>query len=162
MLRTLAALTLTSIVVVSTCSPVSAADTSKRPTYTEDVVAIQQLIARYAHALDAGNGKEWAATFTEDGVFKFVDSNRVVAGREQIAALVRPGRKPYESRHNLQSPWIEVNGDTATLKAYLIVTRGTEVIVTGSYDDTLRRVNGQWLFSERRFTNDKPAEPAKQ
>lgn len=161
MLRALSALTLASIIVVSTCSSANAADAPSKPTYTEDVVAIQQLIARYAHALDGGDGKAWAATFTEDGAFQFVGGNRVV-GREQIAALVRPGRKPYESRHNVQSPWIEVNGDTATLKAYLVVTRGTEVVVTGSYDDTLRRVNGQWLFAERRFTNDKPAEPAKQ
>ena len=136
-----------------------AADKATRPTYTEDVTAIHQLLARYAHAIDSGNGKEWAATVTEDGVFEYVDRSKAV-GREQIAALVRGGRRPYASRHMAQSAWIKVDGDTATMKAYLIVTRGTDIIVTGGYDDTLERVNGEWLFAVRRFTDDKPQQPA--
>lgn len=139
--------------------PAIAGDAARRPTYAEDVTAIHQLLARYAHAIDSGNGKAWADTFTEDGVFENVDRRRAV-GRAEIAAVVGT-RRPYASRHMAQNALITVDGDTATMKAYLIVTRGTEIIVTGGYEDKLRRVNGAWLFSERRFTDDKPVAPAR-
>ena len=35
----------------------------------EDQLAIQQLYAKYNHAIDSGNGAGWAATFAADGVF---------------------------------------------------------------------------------------------
>ena len=35
----------------------------------EDQLAIQQLYARYNHAIDFGRADEWAACFTSDGVF---------------------------------------------------------------------------------------------
>jgi uncharacterized protein (TIGR02246 family) len=158
--RTLVATILLACCVVFAGSRAVAEDAARRPTYTEDVVAIHQLLARYAHAIDSGNGKAWAETFTEDGVFEYVNRRRAV-GRVQIAAVVRTGNRPYTSRHMAQNALIKVDGDTATMKAYLIVTRGTEIIVTGGYEDTLKRVNGEWLFSERRFTDDKPVTPAK-
>lgn len=158
--RTLATAMLVATFAAFGSSPAIAQDAAKRPTYAEDVVAIHQLLARYAHAIDSGNGKAWAETFTEDGVFEYVDRRKAV-GRTQIAAVVRTGNRPYTSRHMAQNELIKIDGDTATLKAYLIVTRGTDIIVTGNYDDKLKRVNGEWLFSERHFTDDKPVTPAK-
>ena len=34
---------------------------------TEDILAIQKLIADYNHIVDAGDGEEFAALFTDDG-----------------------------------------------------------------------------------------------
>ena len=160
MSKALATTMLLAFLTVSGSRPAIAEDAARRPTYTEDVVAIHQLLARYAHAIDSGNGKEWAETFTEDGVFENVGKRRAV-GRAQIALVVRTGNRPYTTRHMAQNALIKVEGDTATMKAYLIVTRGTETIDTGGYEDKLKRVNGEWLFSERIFTDDKPVTPAK-
>jgi len=35
----------------------------------EDKFAIQELVARYNHAIDFGNYEAWVECFTEDGVF---------------------------------------------------------------------------------------------
>lgn len=158
MIRTTLATMMVLVALTASGARPAIAQDARRPTYAEDVTAIHQLLARYAHAIDSGNGKAWAETFTEDGVFEYVDRRRAV-GRAAIAAVVGT-RRPYASRHMAQNALITVDGDTATMKAYLIVTRGTQITVTGGYEDKLRRVNGAWLFSERRFTDDKPVAPA--
>src|SRR5687767_11024239 len=50
-----------------------------------DYIEIQQLVARYAYALDtqAGGGSAYADLFTPDGAFA------ATKGREQLAALAR-------------------------------------------------------------------------
>ena len=46
--------------------------------------AIQDLLARYAHAIDDLNPEEWARCFTRDGVFQL--------GSQALAATQRCGR----------------------------------------------------------------------
>lgn len=53
---------------------------------------------------------------------------------------------------------IEVDGDVAHMCAYLMVVAQREITVTGSYEDVLRREDGEWLFVERRFTSDEPTD----
>ena len=40
------------------------------PLSVEDRLAIQELIARYNHAIDGGDPDGWAATFAPDGTFE--------------------------------------------------------------------------------------------
>lgn len=51
----------------------------------EDQLAIQQLYARYNHAIDAGKGDAWAACFTAEGTFDSATGS--FAGTEQLAAF---------------------------------------------------------------------------
>lgn len=122
---------------------------------TEEIIAIQQLAARYSHAIDSGDGAAYAATFVEDGWFQ-ISGREPVRGRAALAELVR--RSGGRVRHVVSNLLIEGDGDTATLRAYLSVAPkgGGPVGVTGVYSDRLRRVNGQWLFVERCFTPDAP------
>ena len=119
---------------------------------TDDIVAIEQLVARYNQALDRGDGEAWASAFVEDGRFETVGRSPLV-GRAAIAAALR-GREPFRSRHFVSNMLIEVAGDTAEMRAYLMVVAQREITVTGSYEDRLRREDGRWLFVERRFTAD--------
>jgi uncharacterized protein (TIGR02246 family) len=126
---------------------------------TDDIVEIQQLAARYCHAVDAGDGPSFAATFTPDGSLSA--AGQKYAGRENLATFATgvplgvPG-----IRHALSNIWIGGDESQASLRAYMSVSarvgpEGSRVEVsTGKYDDTLIRVDGQWLFAERVFTSD--------
>src|SRR5712692_6685257 len=120
----------------------------------EDIVAIEQLVARYNHAIDSGDGEGYGATFLEDGCFQ-ITGRDPVRGRAALAEMVR--RAGGRVRHVVSNVLIDGDGDTATLKAYLtaIPKAGGPVGVTGLYDDALRKVDGRWLFAERRFTLDR-------
>ena len=119
----------------------------------EDRLEIHELLARFAHALDEGDGEAFAATFTEDGTFW--NGLKTVTGRAALLEM-GAGGVPGRSRHFNTDHLIEGDGDKANLKAYLLVTRGLgqEPIVATCNDD-LVKVDGKWLFAYRRVTADK-------
>lgn len=126
---------------------------------TEDVVAIQQLAAAYCHHIDDGDGEAVASLFTSDGTLEIVDVVQSV-GREEIATnsaffpQVMPG-----GRHIVQNVWVDGDGDTATLRAYLanVATGDTpRPVQTGRYHDQVVRTADGWRFSQRTLTLDGP------
>lgn len=52
---------------------------------TEDITAIEQLVAHYNMAIDDGAGDEYSATFTDDGELVLPDAT--IAGREALVAF---------------------------------------------------------------------------
>jgi uncharacterized protein (TIGR02246 family) len=120
----------------------------------EDRDEIRQLLARYVHAIDAGRGDDWAATFTDDGVFDM--NGRSIQGAEALRAFAE-GRGG--ARHVVANEVIDVDGDEARVQAYVFVFAGTPPAgtVSGSYEDALQRVDGRWRFTKRAFTPDAPA-----
>ena len=122
------------------------------PLSSADKLEIQELIARYNHAVDSGDTAAYAATFTEDG--SFGGSRDVVEGRENLASMAA---RAGGGRHWTANHIIEGSGDAATLRCYVMVTRtqdGTQINSTGLYTDELRKVDGAWLFSKRRVAMD--------
>jgi ketosteroid isomerase-like protein len=117
------------------------------PTAAEDRDEILQLMYRYNHAADSGDTEAYADTFTDDGVFDFRGSE--VTGRENLKGLMAG---VSGTRHVTANPVIEVDGDTATLRAYVLVFRGTTLSRVGDYDDELVRTPAGWRFSRRRFS----------
>ena len=125
---------------------------------TDDVVEIEQLAARYNHAVDSGDGAAFAGVFTEDGVLHV---GQTVEGRHALTefAIGIPVRMS-RPRHMVSNIVVDGEGDHATLKAYVHIydrppgTSGLTLSTTGRYNDTLRRESGQWLFVERTFTPD--------
>ena len=124
-----------------------------------DRIAIQDLIARYAWALDTGDTDSLAACFTPDCVVieeVFEDPDRW-EGREGVRKLGEhyknsPGF-PGRQHHVSQSI---VAGDAArcSVKSFAFVTecKGEPPYTlrfTGYYDDRLVKVDGEWLFHER-------------
>lgn len=115
----------------------------------EDRLDILELVARYNHAIDSGNGKAWAETFTEDGVFE--TSRGKTEGHEALAKFVEgmaanmPGARHWNNNHV-----IEGDGDQATHTCYLMLVRpGAEPMSGSRYEDNLVKVNGQWKFAQR-------------
>jgi uncharacterized protein (TIGR02246 family) len=117
---------------------------------------IQELISRYNHAADAGDGEALAATFTEDGVLEFL--GRRVAGRKELIALgsILPARE-RGGRHLTTNTVVTVESDNATARSVFVkVIAGAPAAFGGSatFCDELRRTPDGWRFSRRRATAD--------
>ena len=91
------------------------------PLSSADKLEIQELIARYNHAVDSGDTAAYAATFTEDGSFR--GGHDLVQGRENLAEMAgwAGGNRHWTANHIING-----DGDAATLKCYLMVTRTKE------------------------------------
>jgi uncharacterized protein (TIGR02246 family) len=124
---------------------------------TDDIVAIHQLYSEYCHAIDEGDGEAFGACFVPDG--KLGSGGPALEGREALARFASkiPSRTPGV-RHAVTNVHARGDGDRAEGRAYFVgyTALGGEVVVrtTGRYRDDLQRVDGTWLFVERRFTAD--------
>ncbi len=134
---------------------------------TEDRMAIQQLAARYNHAIDSGDGAAYAGTFVEDGV---LDAGQLVLeGRgalEQFASAF-PG-SVHCPRHVATSLLIDADGDgdgdgdckgavlLAYVQMYALVGDPPRQTITasGTYTDSLVKLDEGWRFVRRTFTAD--------
>jgi hypothetical protein len=132
----------------------------------KDRAEIEELLWRYARALDTGDGAAYAATYTPDGQFgsganatkgrealkKMVDGT----GQARAAAEAKGERRP-PMYHMTANSWLEfVDKDHARHHAYYItVVAGAgestppRVAAAGRSVDHLERVNGKWLIKLR-------------
>jgi uncharacterized protein (TIGR02246 family) len=125
------------------------------PLNADDVVAIQQLYARFCNTLDDGDGDEFADCFTADASFGGVGTP--IRGTEALRkfAVDLVGKN---IRHVATGIYVTGDGDDAVGQAYLVAYRGTrpaKLLATGRYRDRVRRVDGTWRFTERVFTPDR-------
>ncbi len=158
--------------VAAPAAPAAAAATGRYdPRYAQDRSEIEDLQARYMFALDWQDAESYAGTFTEDGILDWAGG--IARGREAIKADVRTmraafakkeaadaPRRPSRLRHFITNVVVKVEGDRATGTAYWVEfnnevrDRWPLLGGYGHYEDELRRVNGQWLFSRRKIYNE--------
>ena len=144
----------------------------------EDRVAIEQLWAKYAQALDTADAELYASLFTPDAYIE-VDGTPY-KGHDAIVAMVRNirqklgidqvtkdshGRPWGPIRHLLSNLSVDLKGDHATSESYWteIITNGKNaqgvgnppsVLKMGRYEDELVKKNGKWLYNRRIITGD--------
>lgn len=123
----------------------------------EDLEAIKQLKARYALACDAGYDAEaLAAMFTVDAVWDGGPLGRN-EGREAIRRFFQGSSHRISfAVHNIVSPVIEIDGDTATGIWYLLQTctyiDGNQAVWgAATYHDRYFREDGAWKFRHVRL-----------
>jgi ketosteroid isomerase-like protein len=124
-----------------------------------DRIGIQDLIARYAWALDTGDVDALVSCFTTDcavieEVFEDPDRWEGHSGVRKLGEHYKnsagfPGRQ-----HHVSQSLVEGNTERCSVKSFAFVTecRGEPPYTlrfTGYYDDRLEKVGGQWLFRER-------------
>jgi ketosteroid isomerase-like protein len=124
-------------------------------TTTEDRDEILQVLYRYNHAMDSGNADEWANCFSEDAVFDA--AGMVTTGREALRAFAEQVGGGG-MRHVLVNPVIDISGDTAHGRAYIILLREGGIGVVGGYVDELVRTADGWKIANRVFTIDQRAD----
>ena len=123
-------------------------------------IAIPNLLYRYADHIDGGRLEDAAAMFDHGAL---IVGGQDIRGREASVAMWRSWLKLYEdgtpkTRHIMTNPIIELSQDgaSATCQSQWTVIQATpdlplQVIASGRYHDRLARVDGQWVFLERRY-----------
>ena len=120
----------------------------------QDYIEIQQLYAKYAHALDLGDAEGWANTFTPDGVFG--ESK----GHDQLKAFAEGFMESFDgaARHWNSQLVITPTASGAHGSCYLLLvdprTQPYTIMAAGLYQDTVVKTSAGWRFQERVFTPD--------
>jgi hypothetical protein len=132
----------------------------------EDRLAIRELIDAYSDAVMVRDPQAWALCWAKDAYWSLPEfpGHEEFIGRDAIVAGWVMSMNMYASLSDFSKPMIYssipgaivVDGDTAqarvyTSEIYADPATGIEHRVRGRYDDTLARVDGQWLFSKRTY-----------
>lgn len=118
----------------------------------EDRESIREAVAAYSLRILNHEFASIPDLFCEDGLFHIAAANLNIEGREKLNAffgMMRPGVAfPF-----VQSSAITVDGDEATHVGVMqnVPHTSDAPCYLGIYNDRLRRVEGRWLFAERRF-----------
>jgi actinorhodin biosynthesis protein ActVIA len=131
-----------------------------------DYIEIQQLVAKYARAIDtcSNNGYDYADLYTADGIFLPMVNGRSTAGiqgRERLAAVSGGGTNGCRN-----VPWIEQgvrhiytnhiitptpDGATGTVDMLMIGLDGdpNKIAHDGYYEDVYVKTEQGWRFKQR-------------
>jgi hypothetical protein len=125
------------------------------PLTPADYVEIEQLYARYNHAIDSGDAEGWAATFTPDGTFN------TSTGKDKLVEFVKTWHEKRgggSRRHWNTNLLINGTPDGATGSVYLmlvdVATRPPAIVATATYSDSLVKTSNGWLFKKRQTKAD--------
>ena len=136
----------------------------------DDRFEIADALHRFAFGLDHNDRDTFSSALTEDCGFDFTPAGKklgldftALAGREAILNTVLPLIGPLDTSHTTSNLQIEVNGDTATLYAYVMAQhflprqgpkRGSEfALLMNQYDCELVREGDKWRFRRIRIDN---------
>jgi hypothetical protein len=130
----------------------------------EDRLAIIDLYAAYASALDDKNKELLERVFDENSFFE--SANPTVPARTGVEAnwkrlMQRHNEKSFSERHITSAPVIlriDENGAEVTAECVIIKREDggpAEFEMVGCYMDELVRKDGGWVFGRRRFIPDK-------
>lgn len=139
-------------------APAGIAQAQQERVSAEDESEILDLYARFAHAIDSGDGDAFAATWTEDGEFTGgrgpgrAEETRVpIRGTEALRAM--GDSLGIGMRHVVSNIVIRRTEEGAEGHAYLLLLNSRSsppiIIETAIYDDTLVKTEQGWRFSSR-------------
>jgi uncharacterized protein (TIGR02246 family) len=117
----------------------------------DDLEEIRNLLARYCFAIDTRDADAWADLFTEDGVFHY-SVGEPISGKGALRNFI--SLVPDDRHHLTMNEIIEIDGDTATVRAYALVTKESPPVISavGDYKDTISRTSDGWRFSSRIYS----------
>jgi hypothetical protein len=175
-----------SVVLAGLCViavPVTGAQaTAQKPTLTAlDYVEIQQLVAKYARAIDtcSNNGYDYADLYTADGIFQPSVNGKPagkIQGREALAEVSGGGKRGCKNVgwikqgvvhlyvNHIITPTAE--GATGTVDMLMIGLGGdpNKIAADGYYEDSYVRTPAGWRFKQRihhvRLVGGQTAPPA--
>jgi hypothetical protein len=138
------------------------------PTEAADRLAIRELVEAYAHCADRRDAKGQMSLFTADTHFvvymnaKDSTPSQELHSREDLAPVFAELNKYDATTHFVgQSTVFALTGDRATGEAYCLahhvtVDGGKRSLMLASlrYLDTFVKMDGAWLFAERRLYVD--------
>jgi hypothetical protein len=121
-----------------------------------DILAIQDLLARYGLHLDNEDMAAWRTLWAPDAEMHAF--RRVWNGPDEIAEHIG---QADPGLHMAGMPSIKVDGDHAnSVQNFIFVEKDGHGLRLGHYVDDLRRVGGEWLFAIRRILFMKSTPPS--
>ena len=119
---------------------------------SDDYEGIRRALGRYCQLNDDGQFDRWGELFTEDATFRYGDQVEV-HGRDEIKAFVSAAQPPEaRGRHVIMNEIIDVDGDTAEVRADFIFFSPSDgpvlAIAANRYHDRLQRSGDGWQFTE--------------
>ena len=137
------------------------------PSEQADRLAIRELIDAYAHCADRRDADGQKALFTDDTHFVvYMDGqgsapNQVLAGREALTPVFDDLNRYKATLHFNGQSTVTLDGDRAAGESYCIAhhlstteSERTLMVAYLRYDDTFAKVEGAWLFGERKLYVD--------
>ena len=118
---------------------------------------IDQLLARYCHAVDDRDWQTYRTIFTADAVIDDVVTGGIRSGvDDHVVYLQRALHGIRLSQHTISTILLDVDGESATAKVQcvcpmvVVMPQGaTQTMILGvRYRDRLSRANGVWRISE--------------
>lgn len=122
----------------------------------EDRLAIRERIESYNDAVFRKHADDWAECWAEDAAWQVGDHR--AEGRAAIRDLWLTLMANYDAAGMYVAHGaVAIDGDTADSRSYMLEllkqADGTERLVSGRYDDRLRRdTDGAWRFVARAYT----------
>ena len=117
-----------------------------------DYAEIQELLARFAHAIDSQDKETYRSIFTEDGVF-VMEGMRTWTGRKELETMASgPRRERPKITHFFSNVKIEPTPEGAKASHYvlLIDLQKNPAITTGGFcDNTVVKTKEGWRFKKR-------------
>jgi len=138
------------------------------PSEAADRLAIRELVEAYAHCADRRDAKGQMALFTEDTHFvvymnaKDPTPSQELHSRDALAPVFAELNKYDATTHFVgQSTILSLTPDRATGETYCLAHHVTVdgdnrrlMVASLRYLDTFVKIDGAWLFSERRLYVD--------
>ncbi|MFC1950163.1 nuclear transport factor 2 family protein [Chloroflexota bacterium] len=132
----------------------------------DDMLAIQQAVARYSYTFDSKDAEGWANIFTEDAIWEFFAAGETkpserLESRDSIYkwAVQRHKEMPKETHgyhHQSGILFDELTADSARTRSTLILTEqdvkessSARIILTGVYYDQWRKTPAGWRIAHR-------------
>lgn len=123
-----------------------------------DHIAIQNTITRYCDAITRRDWDALADVFAPDAVWEVIGGPAFRFAGAGVAPGIRGVVESTSSLTQINGPaLIEIDGDHATARSTIYefgetLDKTSRFEEPGTYDDVLRKIDGKWRFTLRRFT----------
>jgi 3-phenylpropionate/cinnamic acid dioxygenase small subunit len=123
-----------------------------------DRIEIDDLLTRYASALDAKDWDLWASCFTADAFIDYNAAGGIKGSLPEVRKWLSEVMAGFPmTQHLVTNKTVRVDGDTATCRSYLFNPMGLpgdggDLVLFfdgGYYRDKLRRTPAGWRIAER-------------
>lgn len=125
-----------------------------RPLTADDLAAIGQLAAGYAHHVDAGDAEGLAGIFAADAVFAVYGAEH--APRSTVIAFLLASAR---GTHVVGAPLVSVSPDGLARGSsrFVFVNATTGAVIAGGYEDSYVLRDGEWRIARRAVAVPAPA-----
>jgi uncharacterized protein (TIGR02246 family) len=123
----------------------------------DDWLAICSVKAAYCRLLDTKDWDGWAQLFTEDCEMDVRGSGGTLEiGRDAFVASVRAAIETTKTAHQVHSPEIKIDGDSASaiwaMQDRLIWEDGRTLTGYGHYHERYVKQDGRWRIASQQLT----------